>query len=98
MAMLAHPRTEGSESLVDVTTADGRKFTLAIDSTTKLPARVITAGTNNVLGDVALITVFADYRDVSGLQLPSRVTSLTDDFPTAEYTFATQTATCTGPR
>jgi len=91
MAMLANPRTEGSESLVDVTTADGRKFTLAIDSTTKLPARVITAGTNNVLGDVALITVFADYRDVSGLQLPSRVTSLTDDFPTAEYTFATQT-------
>ena len=91
MAMLANARTEGSESLVDVTTADGRKFTLAIDSTTKLPARVITAGSNNVLGDVALITVFADYRDVSGLQLPSRVTSLTDDFPTAEYTFATQT-------
>jgi glyoxylase-like metal-dependent hydrolase (beta-lactamase superfamily II) len=91
MAMLANVRTEGAESLVDVTTADGRKFTLAIDSTTKLPARVITAGNNNVLGDVAIITAFADYRDVSGLQLPARVTSLTDDFPTAEYTFATQT-------
>ena len=32
--MLANARMDGNESLVDVTTAAGQKFTLAIDSTT----------------------------------------------------------------
>ena len=90
-ATLANPRTEAGESLVDVTTADGPKFTLAIDTTTKLPTRVVMAGNNDVLGDVALETRFADYRDVSGLQLPARLTSATDDFVTAAIRVATQT-------
>ena len=90
MAMLANPRMQGSESLVDVTTASGQKFTLAIDSTSKLPTRVVAAGNNNVLGDVALITQFADYQEASGLQLPSRITSLTDEFPTSEYRLTKQ--------
>ena len=91
MAMLSNPRTEGSESLVDVTTSGGQKVTLAIDSTTKLPTRVTNPGNNNVLGDVVIETRFADYRDVSGLQLPSRLTSATDDFVTAEIRATTQT-------
>ena len=91
MAVLSNPRTEGGESLVDVTTAGGQRFTLAIDGTSKLPARVVTSGNNNVLGDVILETRFADYRDVSGPQLPSRLTSRTDDFTTADIQVATQT-------
>lgn len=91
MATLANPRTEGGESLVDVTTADGRKFTLAIDGTTKLPVRVVTAANNNVLGDVVISTTFADYAEVSGLQLPARLTSRTDDFTTADIRATTQT-------
>ena len=91
VATLANPRTEGSESLVDVTTADGRTFTLAADATTKLPTRVVRLGNHDVLGHVALETRFADYREVSGLQLPSRLTSATDDFVTAEIRVTTQT-------
>lgn len=91
MAMLANARTEGGESLVDVTTADGRRFTLAIDSTTKLPARVITMANNNNLGDVAVSTIFADYQEVSGLQLPSSLASRTDEFRSADIRVTTQT-------
>jgi glyoxylase-like metal-dependent hydrolase (beta-lactamase superfamily II) len=91
MAKLSNLRTDGSESLVDVTTAAGQKFTLAIDTTSKLPTRVMTAANNNVLGDVVNTARFSDYKAVSGLQLPAKVDSLTDDFPVSEYTFATQT-------
>ena len=91
MAMLSNPRTEGSESLVDVTTAGGQKVTLAIDNTTKLPTRVTNPANNNVLGDVVISTRFADYTEVSGLQLPSKLTIATDDFVTQEITAATQT-------
>jgi glyoxylase-like metal-dependent hydrolase (beta-lactamase superfamily II) len=85
MARLANPRTDGGESLIDVTTAAGQAFTLAIDSTTKLPTRVTMTRYNTNLGDVALSTSFADYQAVGGLQLPARITSKTDDFTTAEY-------------
>ena len=53
-ARLTNPRTEGDESIVDVLTSDGRAFTLAIDATTKLPTRVITAANNVNLGDVVI--------------------------------------------
>jgi hypothetical protein len=51
---------------------------------------VVTAGNNNLLGDVALVGRFADYRDVAGLHLPARLISATDDFVTAEIHAATQ--------
>jgi glyoxylase-like metal-dependent hydrolase (beta-lactamase superfamily II) len=90
MAGLANPRTEGGQALVDVTTANGQKFTLAIDSTTKLPSRVVTMTDNTNLGDVAISTSFAGYQDVGGLQLPTSLTTKTDDFTTAEVRVATQ--------
>ena len=89
MATLANPRTEGNESVVDVTTSDGRRFTLAIDATTKLPARVFTMANNNNLGDVALSTLFSDYGDVSGVQVPSTLASRTDDFRSADMKVTT---------
>ncbi len=82
-AVLAHPRTEGTESLVDVTSG-GRTFTLAIDSTSKLPTRVVSRMYNVNLGDVAITTSFADYQQVGGLQLAARLTTKTDDYTTAE--------------
>ena len=84
MARLANPRTEGAESLVDVTTANGQTFTLAIDSTSKLPTRVVTRTDNTNLGDVAISTAFAGYQAVGGLQLPTELTTKTDDFTTQE--------------
>ena len=90
MATVANPRTEGNESLVDVTTSAGQTLTLAIDSTTKLPNRVVTRTDNANLGDVAIETSFADYQDVGGLRLATRLTTKTDDFTTAEIRVATQ--------
>src|SRR5205809_7972365 len=45
-AKLTQPRTAGNQSVVDVTTASGLAFTLAIDGTTKLPARVVSMTDN----------------------------------------------------
>jgi glyoxylase-like metal-dependent hydrolase (beta-lactamase superfamily II) len=84
MAKLSNPRTEDEQSLVDVTTPGGQTFTLAIDATTKLPGRVRTTTDNTNLGDVVINTSFADYQDVGGLRLPTRLTTRTDDFTTAE--------------
>jgi glyoxylase-like metal-dependent hydrolase (beta-lactamase superfamily II) len=84
-------RTENGESLVDVRTPDGRAFTLSVDSATKLPARVITPANNVNLGDVLISTAFADYQTVSGLQLPARLVTRTDDFVTTEVRVAKQT-------
>lgn len=89
MARLANPRTEGAESLVDVTSASGQAFTLAVDTTTKLPTRVITRTDNTNLGDVAISTAFATYQDVGGLQLPTTLTTRTDDFTTQEVNVST---------
>jgi glyoxylase-like metal-dependent hydrolase (beta-lactamase superfamily II) len=83
-AKLANPRTQDNQSIVDVTTADGLDFTLAIDSTTHLPTRVVSMHYNTNLGDVALETSFADHQDVDGLQLPARLSTKTDKYPTAE--------------
>jgi glyoxylase-like metal-dependent hydrolase (beta-lactamase superfamily II) len=90
MARVTNARTEGSESLVDVSTAGGQTFTLAIDSMTKLPTRVVSRTDNTNLGDVAIETSFADYQDVGGLQLATRLTTKVDDFTTAEIRVAKQ--------
>jgi glyoxylase-like metal-dependent hydrolase (beta-lactamase superfamily II) len=90
MAQLSNVRTEGNESLVDVT-AGGQTFTLAIDATTKLPTRVMSKTYDTNLGDVVLETSFAEYQDASGLQLPARLTTKTDDFTTSEMKIATYT-------
>ncbi len=90
MAAVANARTEGGESLVDVT-VDGAMLTLAIDATTKLPTRVRSTAYNTNLGDVIVETTFADYQDVNGLQLPTRLTTRTDRFLTNDITVANQT-------
>lgn len=90
MATLANPHTEGNESMVDVTTASGVAFMLAIDSTTKLPTRVMSRTDNTNLGDVVMETRFADYQDAGGLQSPTTFTLRLDDFTTAEYRIAKQ--------
>jgi len=82
-ARLSNPRTIDKERVVEVTTANGLPFTLAIDSTTALPTRVVSMTDNTNLGDVAIETGFADYQDVSGLKLPATLTTKTDRFTTA---------------
>src|SRR6185295_14194451 len=76
-ATLANARTAGDQRVVDITTANGLVFTLAIDGAGGLPTRVVSMSENPNLGDVAIETSFADYQDVGGLKLPSRITTKT---------------------
>jgi glyoxylase-like metal-dependent hydrolase (beta-lactamase superfamily II) len=91
MATLANPRSEGGQSMLDVTAPEGRAFTIVIDATTKLPSRVQTMQYNVNLGDVVISTSASGYQAVGGLQLPTSLVTRTDDFTTAEITVATQT-------
>jgi glyoxylase-like metal-dependent hydrolase (beta-lactamase superfamily II) len=86
-AQLSNPRQEGSDEAVDVTTAQGDKFTLFVDTSTKLPARVVSMTSNNInwpIGDAAIETHFSNYTDVDGLKLPGKLTTKTDRFITAD--------------
>ena len=82
-ARLSNARTQGSERLVDVTIG-GATLTLAIDATTKLPTRVVQMTDSATLGDTPVETRFAGYEAVSGLQLPTRLTTRTDRWLSAE--------------
>jgi glyoxylase-like metal-dependent hydrolase (beta-lactamase superfamily II) len=90
-ARLENPRTAGNERVVDITTPNGLKFTMAIDAATNLPTRVVSITDNTNLGDVAIETSFADYEDVGGLKLPKRLTTKTDKYTTAEIRVTKQT-------
>ena len=93
-AQLSKPRTEGSDNVVDITTAQGDKLTLFVDSGTKLPSKVVSMTSNNtnwVLGDVAVETSFADYADVEGLKLPTRINVKTDQYPAGNVQVTKQT-------
>jgi glyoxylase-like metal-dependent hydrolase (beta-lactamase superfamily II) len=87
-AKLSNPRKAGSLDVVDVTTAQGDTLTLAVDSTTHLPASVTSMSYNANLGDVAIETAFSNYQDVDGLKVPGRLTTKTDKYPTADITIA----------
>src|SRR3954468_4480503 len=79
-ATLSNSRTNGHEQLVDIMTAARDKLTLAIDSQTHLPTRVISMSDNPNMGDVAVVTTFADYEDVNGVKLPRRLTTKMDKY------------------
>jgi len=79
-AKIANLREEGHDQLVDITTARGDAVTLAVDQTTHLPSRVITMSDNANMGDVAIVTTFADYEDVNGVKLPRRLTTMMDKY------------------
>jgi glyoxylase-like metal-dependent hydrolase (beta-lactamase superfamily II) len=81
---LQDARTYEGHDVVAITTADGARFTLSIDSTTKLPASVTSMTYHPNLGDVAMETQFADYTDADGLKVPQVITSRLD-----KYTLAT---------
>lgn len=89
-ATLTHASTTGHERAGAMTTEGGLAFTLAIDTVTKLPARVVSMRDHPVLGDAAVETVFDEYQDVQGLRLPARLTTNTDRFTTADLRVKTQ--------
>ena len=85
-AAIANPRKEGTDDVVDITTADGQKLTLHVDATTKMPTKVTTI-TDNIggpLGDMVVETAFANYTETSGLKLPGRLTTKNDKYTVAD--------------
>lgn len=78
---VANLRAQGDDDLVDVTTADGDTLTLAINRTTKLPARVQSKAAHPNLGDVTITTSFENYQNVGTLKLPARLVATIDDYP-----------------
>lgn len=77
-AKVSAPRKKGKEDLIDITTAQGDKLTLALEGTTHLPASVSWTTASENLGDVVNTTSFEDYETVSGIQLPKRYVTKID--------------------
>ncbi len=93
-AQLTNPRTEGTNRVVDVTTAQGDKFTLHVDSTSNLPSKVVTMIAplgNNIFGDTTVETTFAGYQDVAALMLPTRLTTNRDKYTIADIQVSSST-------
>jgi glyoxylase-like metal-dependent hydrolase (beta-lactamase superfamily II) len=82
-AQLTNARKEGNDDVVDVTLGTD-KFTLYVDSSSKLPSKVVTMTDNANLGDVAMTTEFGEYADSEGMKLPGKITSKTDKYVTAD--------------
>jgi glyoxylase-like metal-dependent hydrolase (beta-lactamase superfamily II) len=82
-AQITNARKEGNDDAVDVANGSD-KFTLYVDSMTKLPSKVVTMTYNANLGDVALTTEFSDYAEAGGMSLPGKIVSKTDKYTVAE--------------
>jgi len=83
-AKLGNLHDAGGLKVVDVTTARGDRFTLAIDAATKLPARVTTMTDHPNLGDVAIETAFTEYEDVGGIKMPRHLVTMLDKYTEAD--------------
>jgi hypothetical protein len=77
---IANYRSEGSDELVDITTAKGDTVTLTVDRSTHLPSQVMSKSANANMGDVAIVTTFSEYEDVDGVKLPRRLTTMMDNY------------------
>ena len=76
-------RSDGTARQADVTTAAGPVVTLTIDAT-GVPLSAASRTYHANLGDVVMTTQFAEYADVNGLRLPSRLSGQVDEFTTWE--------------
>jgi glyoxylase-like metal-dependent hydrolase (beta-lactamase superfamily II) len=88
-AKLSNGRTQGADRLVDVTT-NGVTLTLAINSATKLPSRIIQMTDSPTMGDTAVETQFGEYQSFNGVQLPARIITKTDRWLSADVRLLSQ--------
>lgn len=88
---LGNVRIEGSDDLVDLTTAKGDVVTLAVDRATHRPSRVRYMADNANMGDVAIVTTFADYQNATGVMVPRRITTMMDKYLQLDLLITTNT-------
>jgi hypothetical protein len=89
-ATVGNLREEHGQQHVDITTASGDTFTMGFDPATGLPTHIARTEDDPNWGDVVVETAFADYQMAGGLQLPTRFTTKTDRFTTADLTVTNQ--------
>lgn len=75
---IENQRAENGASLVDVTTADGDEFTLAINDSTKLPLFVRWVASHENLGEMTYRAEFSAYERVDGVLLPMSFNTVSD--------------------
>jgi glyoxylase-like metal-dependent hydrolase (beta-lactamase superfamily II) len=78
MSRLTNSRGEGTATLVDVATATGETFTLAVDGATALPLWVRWVAPHENLGELNLRAEFSAYAPVDGLMLPMSFNTVSD--------------------
>ena len=66
------PASAGSRA-IRIDLAGGRSYTMVVDGSTNLPARIETRVDQAMLGDVTLAMDLSDYQEVSGLRVPTRM-------------------------
>ena len=71
-------RTEGGATLVDVVTAAGERFTLAVAASTGLPLWVRWVGPHENLGDLTYRAEFSGYEPIAGVWLPMSFNVVSD--------------------
>lgn len=71
-------RTESGATLVDVATAAGERFTLAVTDSTQLPRWVRWVGPHDNLGDLTYRAEFSGYEPVDGVWLPMSFNVVSD--------------------
>ena len=86
---VSNTRTEGNMELVDLT-VDGTTFTMYVDSSTKLPAKITSMVYNVNLGDVLMESTFGPYVPVQGHRMPGRITTKLDKWVVSDITFRQQ--------
>ena len=77
-AAVANRRTSGSLELVDLTTPFGDALTLAVHTSSSLPAWVSWVGPDTNLGDVTYRAAFTGYAPVSGVLMPTGLNTTID--------------------
>ncbi|HSC17125.1 MAG TPA: MBL fold metallo-hydrolase, partial [Gammaproteobacteria bacterium] len=75
---VANRRTEGAATLVDVVTASGERFTLAVTAATGLPLWVRWVGPHENLGDLTYRAEFSAYEPVDGVWVPMSFNTVSD--------------------
>jgi glyoxylase-like metal-dependent hydrolase (beta-lactamase superfamily II) len=75
---VSNRRTEGAATLVDVTTASGESFTLAVTTSTGLPVWVRWVGPHENLGDLTYRAELSAYEPVDGVLVPMSFNVVSD--------------------
>jgi glyoxylase-like metal-dependent hydrolase (beta-lactamase superfamily II) len=80
-ASVGNVRTEDGLAIADISTADGKTFTIATDPDTHLPVSIHSTDHHFYLRDIDRTTRFSDYEEAGDLVLPSTMSQSLDEFP-----------------